>query len=284
MTSWHLRYAAHLGYMRPDAPLLRHSAGSADPVAHVEAAADLGFAGMQDVWAVARPLEEQRRIGAAMERRGLEGGCVAVGAREHLREPLWATPGAAARDRNAADLAEAIAAAKRINSRLLVLISGAQPGVPLAYQHAVFVEHLKWAAELAAREGMTLCVEPINGKAVPNMILHHVADAFAVVRAVDNPAVKMIFDTGHIQAMDGDLLAHLDTVWSEVALFQIADNPGRQEPGTGELNFANILKAVAAKGYRGLVECEHDWSDPGAACERRGLANLRALDAAAVTS
>lgn len=278
--SWHLRYASHLGYMRPDAPLLRHSAGSIDPVANIDAAADLGFAGVQDVWAGARPLDEQRRIGAAMERHGLEGGCVAITAREHLREPRWATPGAAAREVIAADLAAAIAAAKRIHSRLIVLISGARPGTPIPDQHAIFVEHLKWAAAQAEGAGVTLCVETINGKAVPDMLLHHAADALAVARAVDSPAVKIIFDTAHVQAMDGDLLANLDAAWSEIALVQIADSPGRREPGSGEINFANILKALAAKGYRGLVECEHDWSDESAACEQRGLDNLRALDAA----
>ena len=277
--AWTLRHASHLGYMRPDSMLLRHTAGSLDPVANVEAAADLGFAGVQDVWAGARPLEEQKRIGAAIERRGLEGGCVAFTARERLRSPLWGEPGEEARETVSRELAAAMEVAKRVNSRHIVVMGGARPGRPLAYQQALMVERLKGVADQAAREGMVLCVEPINGKAVPDMLLHHVADAFAVARAVGHPSVKMIFDTAHVQAMDGDVLANLEAVWSEVALIQVVDNPGRVEPGAGELNFANILRRVAAKSFKGLVEWEYDWSDPGPECERQGIEAMRRLDA-----
>ena len=276
---WTLRYASHLGYRAAEEPLFRCSVGSLDPVAHVHYAADLGLAGVQDVWAAARPIEVQRAIGSAMEARGLEGGCVSFTARENVRQPLWATAGEAARDRLRVDLDAAIEAAKRVKSRLIVVLSGARPEVPPAFQLAILVEHLKWAADLAARAGVILCLEPINRKAVPNMLLHHVDQAYAAVRAVDSPSVKLIFDTGHIQAMDGDILDNLEAVWSEVALVQLADNPGRLEPGTGELNFANILKAVRAKGYAGLVELEHGWSSPDRACEQRGLDYLRTLDA-----
>ena len=276
---WILRYASHLGYRSAEQPLFLHSVGSPDPVAHVHYAADLGFAGVQDVWAAARPVETQRAIAGAMEARGLEGGCVAYTARENIRQPLWATAGAAARERLLADLAQAIEAARRINSRLIVILSGARPEVPRAFQLAALVEHLKWAAPVAAQAGVVLCLEPINARQVPGMLLHHIDDAYAAARAVDSPAVKLIFDTAHVQAMDGDLLANLEAVWSEVALIQLADNPGRLEPGAGELNFANILKAVRARGYAGLIELEHGWSSPDRACEQRGLEHLRALDA-----
>ncbi len=110
------------------------------------------------------------------------------------------------------------------------------------------------------------------------MLLHHIGDAYEMVMAVDHPNVRLIFDTAHIQAMDGDLLNHLDTCWDAIALVQIADNPGRLEPGSGELNFANILGALYRRQYRGLVELEHDWSLPGRDSEQRGIDFLRQLD------
>ena len=276
---WKLHYASHLGYLSPDAPLFRHSAGSADPVANVDFAADLGFAGVQDVWIAGRPIEEQRRIGAAMERHGLEGGCVGFTARERIRDPLWTTPGVAARDDLLREVGRTSEAAKRINARLLVIITGALPGVPHGYQMATLVEHMRWAAEAAGRDGMVLCLEAINGHVIPNMLLNHIADVYLAVKAVDHPACKLIFDTGHIQGMEGDILGNLEKVRDEIALFQIADNPRRLEPGSGDLNFANILKVLAAGGYRGLVEWEHGWSQPTRECEQRGIDYVRQLDA-----
>lgn len=277
---WTLRHASHLGYMAPLEPLFRHSVGSDDPVANIDHAAELGLAGVQDVWIAGRPIDEQRRIAAALSRHGLEGGSVAYTARERVREPLWTTPGADARALLLGEIGRACEAAKRINAKVLVVISGARPGVEQGFQRATMAEHLKWAGEVAAREGMVLAVETINAHYVPNMLLNHIADAYAVVKAVSSEAVKLIFDTGHIQAMDGNLLDNLDAVWDEVALVQFADNPRRVEPGAGEINFAPLLKAVAAKGYRGLIEWEHGWSMPDRDCEQRGIAHLHALDAA----
>jgi hydroxypyruvate isomerase len=113
---------------------------------------------------------------------------------------------------------------------------------------------------------------------VPNLLLHHIGDSLDVVKAVDHAAVRLIFDTGHVQAMDGDLLAHLDVCWEVLAIVQIADNPGRLEPGTGEINFATILGHLYQRKFAGLVELEHHWSAPGAEVERRGIKYLRRLD------
>ena len=276
---WTLRYASHLGYRSPDSPLFRESVGSLDLVAHIRFAAELGFAGVQDAWVASRSAEEQRTLGKAMEQHGLEGGCVVYTAREKIREPLWATSGPAARARIAPELTTAIEAARHIHARYLVVLSGALPNVPASLQFAAMVENLRWASDIAGIAGMTLCLESISRKSVPNMLLHHVGETYAAVKAVDHPALKLVFDTSHIQIMDGDLLANLDAVWDEVALVQIADNPGRLEPGTGELNFASILQAIKAHSYSGLIELEHGWSEPTQACEQRGIENLQHLDA-----
>jgi hydroxypyruvate isomerase len=275
---WTLRYASHLGYRSPDHPLFRESVGSLKLDAHVRFAAELGLAGVQDAWAASRPVAEQRALGEAMEHHGLEGGCVVYTTREKIRAPLWAVSGPDARTSIATQLNSAIEAARRTRARCLVVLSGALPNVPAALQVAAMVENLRWAADIAGRAGMTLCLESISRKSVPNMLLHHIGEAYAAAKAVNHPALKLIFDTSHVQIMDGDLLANLDAVWDEVALVQIADNPGRLEPGTGEINFANILRALKTRGYTGLIELEHGWSEPTRACEQRGIANLQRLD------
>jgi hydroxypyruvate isomerase len=78
--------------------------------------------------------------------------------------------------------------------------------------------------------------------------------------------------------MDGDLLERLEATWDAIEIVQIADNPGRNEPGSGEIDFESVWKGLAGRGYRGLVELEHGWSRPGQESERRGLERLCELD------
>ena len=276
--AWNLRYASHLGYRSADAPLYRESVGSLDPVAHIEFAAALGFSCVQYALARARPEAEQDAVARTLARHGLETGCMIYTFRDKLILPLWVAIGAEARAVIEIELLAAFETAKRINSRLLAVLSGADPRLPLAYQRAAMTENLRWAAVLAERAGVILCIESINRRSLPNMLLHHVGDAYEVVKAVGSPAVRLIFDTAHVQAMDGDLLAHLEACWDSIALVQIADNPGRLEPGSGELNFATILDFLHRRNFCGLVELEHNWSEASGDVEQRGIDYLRRLD------
>src|SRR5262245_17170029 len=134
MMRWTLRYASHLGYRSPDSPLFRESVGSLDLADHIRFAAELGLAGVQDAWVASRPIEDQRILGQAMERHGLEGGCVVYTARERIRAPLWATSGPDVRANLAPALTAAIEAARRIRARCLVVLSGALPNAPVTLQ------------------------------------------------------------------------------------------------------------------------------------------------------
>jgi hydroxypyruvate isomerase len=276
--NWSLRYATHLGYRPPERALFAASAGP-DPAAHVDYAAELGFAGVQYARALTRSKEERARVRGALERHGLEMGCVIYAGREICSMPLWGATDAGSREVRENVLREGIDIAREVNSRYVVLLSGSNPAQPLGFQLAALTENLKRAAELAAERDVVLLLESLSRKARPGELLVHVADAYAVARAVDNPHVRLIFDTAHVQSEDGDLLANLAAVWDAVEIVQIADNPGRLEPGSGEINFANVLRALRARGFCGLVELEHDWSEETRDCEQRGLERLRALDA-----
>lgn len=279
--TWSLRYAPHLGYRPPFQALFAATVGSDDPVEHVKFAADSGFAGVLYAAARSRPPAEQQRVGEALAAHGLEAGCILYTTFDQLRNTSWAIDGAEARDWIAGELAQAAVTAQRVGAKRLAVLGGADPQRPIAYQRAAFVQNLRYAADIAARSGLTLCLETLSRKSIPGMLLEHMSDAFAVVRAVDHPAVRLIFDTSHVQIMDGDLLFHLDQAWDAIAIVQLADNPGRLEPGSGEINFESVLRFLARRGYRGLVELEHGWQEQGLESERRGLATLRRLDAAA---
>jgi hydroxypyruvate isomerase len=278
--SWNLRYAAHLGFRSPDAPLFPWSAGSSDPVAQIDFAASIGFAGVQDPWFASRPPATQAAIAARVRERGLTAGCIACGDPAAIRTPLWTRVDGAARANLERELSAAIDAAKRLGSRQIVVLTGVDPDAPRPMQIDRFISNLAWAARRIADEGLTLCLEPINARAVPGMLMNHFPEGCDIVRAVGDPAVRMVFDTAHIQSMDGDLLNNLERSFDLIAVVQIANHPGRAEPEVGEVNMAAVLTRVCELGYRGLVELEHLWAEPGLQAERRALDWLRRADAA----
>jgi hydroxypyruvate isomerase len=277
--TWRLRYAPHLGFRSLDIPLFVASAASADPGAQLAFIASEGFAGAQDPWFATRPRPVQERIVTLLGQYGLAAGCVVCGNPGTIRTPLWNTPGQLARADLEAALRDAMAAAGRIGAGQIAVLTGEDPATPRQRQIETMTANLRWAANIVAAEGLTLCVEPINARTLPGMLLGHFAEGCAVARATGHAAVRMIFDTAHVQSMDGDLLGHMERNWDLIEIVQIANHPGRMEPEVGELNMALILQKVHAFGYRGLVELEHLWSAPGSDTERRGIDWLRRLDA-----
>jgi hydroxypyruvate isomerase len=273
-----LRYASHLGILSADEPLFKATLGTRDPVAHIEYAAAMGFAGIEDNFLKSRPVEEQTRMGAALVRCGMEMGCFAGSF--NLERPLWGSTQAGASGELRAEIIGAIETAKRVGGRYIVIAASRDLRIPLPYQHAAMVEHLRRLAPLTEKAGVILCLEQTNEFRLPGMLLHHIADAYAVVRAVDSPAVKLLFDFFHVQIMDGNILDNLNRVWSEVAILQIADVPGRAAIGTGEINWVTVLRTLRAKNYKGLVEYEVFPREASENAEHAALEALRRADAA----
>jgi hydroxypyruvate isomerase len=277
--SWQLRYASHLGYRSAQEPLFPASVGTLDPLAHIAQAAKLGLAGVQYALARGRPVEEQAAVGAAMARHGLETGCVVYASFDNIRRPMWADCAPPAREWLARELALAFETAQRVGSTHVVVLTGIDPERDAAAQRTALVENLRWAEKRARQAGIVLLLESIDRARLPDMLLHHIADACDIVRAVDSPAVRLIFDTAHVQAMDGDVVRELESAWDHVALVQLADTPGRIPPGSGEIDFAAVLRVLKRRGFRGLVELEFGWPAIDAAAERAFIDWLRRLDA-----
>ena len=269
-----MRLALHLGYRPPFEPLFSATLGSVDPIAHIEFAAAHGFAGVLDAQARRRPPAQQQAIGDALQRHGLEAGCVLYTGFEHLKHGAWALATAAARAWIDGEMAEAIATARRLGARRIAVLGGADPQRARSEQHRAFAQHLRRAGDAAAEAGMTIVVEHLNEATVPGMLLHRLDETLGLLAATDHPAVRLIFDTGHVAAMDGAVLPRLEQAWPWVEVVQIADQPGRVEPGAGEAGIGDVLDWLAARGHAGLVELEHGWVTPGAAAEARGLQAL----------
>ena len=277
--SWILRYAPHLGFRSLDMPLFLASVGSTDPVAQIAFIASLGFAGVQDPWFATRPEAVQLRMASALSEFGLAAGCVVCGTPGSIRTPLWNTPGQAARANLDVELRRAMAAARRIRADKIAVLTGEDSSSPRERQVETMIVNLRWAADIVASEGLALCLEPTNARTLTGMLLNHFGEGCQIARATGHAATRMIFDTAHVQSMDGDLLGHMERNWDLIEIIQIANHPGRLEPETGEINMPAILMKVRELGYRGLVELEHLWSAPNLETERRGIDWLRQADA-----
>jgi hydroxypyruvate isomerase len=120
-----------------------------------------------------------------------------------------------------------------------------------------YVENLRFAADVLAREGISLLIEPINTRDIPAYFLDTTAKAADVIESVGAENLRLQYDVYHMQIMEGDLTPTIDKYLKRIAHVQIADTPGRNEPGTGEINFPFIFDHLDRIGYEGWVGCEY---------------------------
>lgn len=275
---WMFRYTGHLGLRGPDAPMFAHGAVSTDPVDQIDHLADLGFAGVQDIYLKLRAPQVQSQIGARRARHGLEMGTFNL-APAQWQTGVWTSSDAAARTLLRDELETAIAASDRAGGGAAVCVSVLDPDRPRDVQRAAMAEHLKRLAEPAERAGLVLLVEPVAAAYLPGFLIDRQADAVGLVRAVDSPAVRLLFDTGHVRTSEGEVLENLKACWNLVGGLQLADTPGRRDVGAGEIDWPPILRWLRDQGYQGLIELEHEAQDEGAAGEQRLIQRLRDVEA-----
>lgn len=133
----------------------------------------------------------------------------------------------------------------------------APPGVEAGRLFETFIDNLRFAAEHFADVGLRLLIEPINTRDRPGFYLSRSTQAVEIIDAVGADNLFLQFDVYHTQIMQGDIVRNFERHRDRIAHVQIADNPGRHEPGTGELNFPFILAAFDQAGYAGWVSCEY---------------------------
>ncbi len=132
------------------------------------------------------------------------------------------------------------------------------PGVSEAELEATYIANLQFAADRFATIGANVTIEPINSRIdMPGYWLDDVARGFRLLEAVDRSNVKLQYDVYHAQIIAGDLARTLAANISRIGHIQIADNPGRHEPGTGEINYPFLFDLLDRLGYEGWVGCEY---------------------------
>ena len=278
-SDWSLRYAPHLGYLPPFEPLFSQLAGGPDLVTQLDFIAAQGFSGALHPWITSHPPEAQAQFASLLRERGLVPGCVLYAGMELLMQPAWVSADPGLVDPLLEQVNTAVAIARDIGAQVVAVLVMGDPGLPRDVQAENLARNLQAAADIAAKHAVTLGIEPMID--LPGMYFETTMEAADLLRQIDHGSARLLFDTAHVAAMDGDVLAVQEQVEDLVCLYQLADVPGRIEPGAGSIDFTALLSRILASGYSGLVELEHGWAEEGAESERAGLERLRAIDTAA---
>jgi hydroxypyruvate isomerase len=157
---------------------------------------------------------------------------------------------------------KAIAYAKALKCPQVNCLVGLTPaGVPADKIRQTLVANLRFAAAAFAKEGIRLLLEALNDKDVPGFYLARTPDALGLIKEVGSANVFYQYDVYHMQIMEGNLTKTLLDNLGRVSHIQIADNPGRHEPGTGEINYPNLFRALDKAGYERWIGCEYRPAD-----------------------
>ena len=254
-----------------------------DRLEQIAFAADQGFTAWEDNEAATRSVADQTAMARTLQQRGMTMGVfVASMPRWADFRPLLGGNGDADRERFLADIRSSVDVAKRLNSKHMTIVTGFMDRkLPVDIQTARVTDVLRRAAEIYEPHGLTMVMEPLNTLVNhPGVFMSTVPQGYAMARAVNSPAIKVLADLYHEQIQAGNLINTLDTCWDEIAYVQFGDNPGRKEPGTGEINYRNIVRWLRAKKFAGVIGMEHGNSVDGRVGEERLIAAYRAVDAA----
>ena len=234
-----------------------------DPVDQVKSAYDFGFRAVENTMLKNRSKEQQEAISQQVHKLGMEFGQF-VGT-VTFSEVTFAGQDTNLREGVIKDAMNSVEIAKRMGTSIVHIVLGlADQKLPMDFQTANAIELLKRLVDIYEPHGITMIIEPMNHKIDhPGMFLHTVPQAYALVKAVGSKRLKVLFDIYHVQIQEGNLLPTLDQAWDEVGYFQIGDTPGRKEPGTGEINYKNVLQHIHDKGYQGFLGLEHGHSQSG---------------------
>lgn len=250
---FNLSYAPHDG-------MFKNNAG-ADFIDQIKYAYDLGFRAIEDNGMTGRSEDMQKKIGDTLAKMGMTMGVFVVDKGGNGANSL------AAGKQEYVDVflkgcRQAVEVAKRVNAKWVTVVPGDfDRSKFMDMQTANVILALRKGAAILEPHNLVMVLEPLSD--TPDLFLRDVEQTYMICKAVNSPSCKILFDMYHIQRNRGDIIRQIDDAWDEIAYFQIGDNPRRNEPTTGEMNYKNIFKHIYDKGYKGVMGMEHGISKPG---------------------
>ena len=248
-----LNYGIHDG-------MFKNSAGN-DFIEQIKFGYDNGFRAIEDNGMMGRTPEQQQKIGDALAKLGMGMGVFVLDKGGNGANTL------AAGKSDYVDIflkgcRSAIDVSKRCGGKLTTVVPGDfERHLPMGIQTANIINALRKGAEILEPHGIIMVLEPLSD--TPDLFLRTSDQAYAICKAVNSPSCKILFDMYHIQRNTGNLINNIDWSYDEIAYFQIGNNPGRNEPTTGEMDYKNIFKHIYNKGFKGILGMEHGNAMPG---------------------
>lgn len=252
-----LRYGPHPG-------MFKSHAGE-DLLDQIQFSADQGFTGWEDNGAMGREPALQDKIGSALAKNGMKMG-VFVSHADFKTNAFVSRVDREFQDSMRAVMHKAVDCAKRLGAKWHTVVpSLTNDKLDPSYQLANCITNLRVMAEICEKAGIVMVLEPLNWYANhPSLFLRGVPQGYAICKAVNSPSCKILDDLYHQQIDIGNLIPNMQMAWDEIAYIQVGDNPGRKEPGTGEINYKKIFEWLHKKGFtEGVVGMEHGNSIPG---------------------
>ncbi|MFT3748150.1 MAG: TIM barrel protein [Agriterribacter sp.] len=251
--TFNLNYAPHDGMFKNN--------GGADFIDQIKYMYDQGFRAIEDNGMTGRPLEQQTKIGETLAKLGMTMGVFVVPKGGNGENTL------AAGKQEFVDIflkgcRQSVEVAKRVNAKWVTVVPGDfERRLPIGVQTGNVIDALKRGAEILEPAGLIMVLEPLSD--TPNLFLRTSDQTYEICRGVNSPACKILYDIYHMQKNEGNLIKNIEHTWNEIAYFQIGDNPGRNEPTTGEINYKNVFKYIHSRGYKGVMGMEHGNSIKG---------------------
>lgn len=264
-----LNYGIHDG-------MFKNHAGD-DFIEQIKFAHSAGFRSIEDNGMMGRPVEQQKKIGDTLAKLGMTMGVFVITSNNWH----WKTSLASGKqewiDLMIKDCNEAVEVAKRCNAKWMTVVPGNyERSLSADFQTINVINALRKAADILVPHGLVMVLEALSDN--PDLFLRHSDQTSMICKAVNSPACKFLFDMYHMQRNEGNIINNLDSNWDEIGYLQIGDNPGRNEPGTGEMNYKNIFKHIASKGYKGVLGMEHGNVKPGKEGELALIKSYRDAD------
>lgn len=246
----------------PSLGMFRQHAGQ-DPVDNIKFCYDQGFRAMFDNGLINRPVEEQVRISNEMNRLGMEMGPFVLYADFAVTSFVLDKP--EIREMLTSKMKDGVECFKRTGVKWALVVPGRyDERLHRDYQTANVIDNLRMCCDIVEPAGLTIVLEPLNTlRNHPGLFLNGIPQAYSICRAVNRKSCKIVDDIYHQQITEGNLIPNIEAAWSEIAAFHCGDNPGRNEPTTGEINYKNVFKYIYTRKFDGVIGMEHGISNRG---------------------
>jgi len=251
--------------------------GGRDPIDFIKFCSDQGFRAIFDNGLMGKKPALQEQIASELHRANMDIGPFVLRAKKGGQSMVY--DDSKSREAWKQGLLDAIETSKRTHAKQALIVPGKlDTKLEMAYQTANVIDCLREMSEIAEKAGVVIVLEPLNRWNHPGLFLTGIPQTYAICRAVNSPSCKIVDDMYHQQITEGNIIPNIDRAWSEIGAFHIGDNPGRKEPGTGEINYLNIFRHIHKKGYDGVLCMEHGRSIKGIAGEKALIEAYRKVD------